>query len=73
MSPLRDRIRSEVARHGIGAEKLHAAILAVLDLTPPRINSGDDPNDHLLLTDGWTTAHHTVLLAIAEALGTRPN
>lgn len=50
-------------------EAMRAAIAAVLDLTPPAINSGDDPEMHAMCTDGWWTCHSTVVRAIAEQLG----
>lgn len=45
------------------------AIIDVCDLEPPEINPGDDPATHELLNAGWETCHHTVLTAIATALG----
>ena len=48
------------------------AILAVLDLDPPPLHSGDDPALHELLTAGWRTCHDAVLLVIARELEVSP-
>jgi hypothetical protein len=47
---------------------LQAALAAVRYLAPPPIHSGDDPELHELLTEGWKTCHHTAVTAIETAL-----
>jgi hypothetical protein len=44
------------------------AVRAVLALKPPELDEGDDPALHELLTEGWRTAHHAVLVAIAHEI-----
>ncbi|MER7078152.1 MULTISPECIES: hypothetical protein [Bacteria] len=46
-----------------------AAVRPVLDLTPPPMHPGDDPELHAILTDGWTTCMETVRRTIADKLG----
>lgn len=71
---LRDLIIEQIGQPDsrLPKTKLASAINAVLELIPPAMHSGDDPDDHMLLTDGWTTCHHTVLLTIAEHLDITP-
>ncbi|MGW1680529.1 hypothetical protein [Saccharopolyspora sp. NPDC002376] len=45
------------------------ALRKVLDLTPPPIHPGDDPELHNLLTEGWSTCLDTVRRTITEQLG----
>lgn len=48
------------------------AVERVLDLQPPALQDGDDPAMHELLTEGWRTAHYTVLTVIADAIAPEP-
>lgn len=53
---------------GATRPKLHAALHAVLDLTPPEMHEGDDPELHAILTDGWHACHTAVRGAIEAVL-----
>ncbi|MEV5543092.1 hypothetical protein AB0L13_40355 [Saccharopolyspora shandongensis] len=45
------------------------ALRKVLDLTPPPMHPGDDPELHNLLNEGWSTCMDTVRRTIADKLG----
>ncbi|RKT85620.1 hypothetical protein SAMN05421805_12777 [Saccharopolyspora antimicrobica] len=45
------------------------ALRDVLGLTPPSMHADDDPELHVILTDGWTTCMDTVRRTIADKLG----
>lgn len=49
--------------------QLHRALIAVLAIEPPEINSGDDPAMHEMLTEGFTTATDAVRAVVVDVLG----
>lgn len=67
-----EKIRVRLHEDGISRRPVLNALHAVLRLKPPGAGPGDSPTDHALLTEGWETCHHTVVLAVAYALGVTP-